>query len=29
MASVAIDGTSIKVGDGVICDIGRFMSGTG
>src|SRR5919112_2282932 len=29
MASVAIDGASIKVGDAVIFDIGRFMIGTG
>jgi hypothetical protein len=29
MASVAIDGASIKVGDGVIFDIGRFMATTG
>lgn len=29
MASVAIDGASIKVGDAVIFDIGRFMSCTG
>ena len=29
MASVAIDGASIKVGDGVIFDIGRFMAATG
>ena len=29
MASVAIDGTSIKVGDGVVFDIGRFMAATG
>jgi hypothetical protein len=29
MASVAIDGASIKVGDGVMFDIGRFMAGTG
>jgi hypothetical protein len=29
MASVAIDGASIKVGDAVIFDIGRFMAGTG
>ncbi|WP_081928695.1 hypothetical protein [Microvirga sp. BSC39] len=28
MASVAIDGASIKVGDAVIFDIGRFMAGT-
>jgi len=26
MASVAIDGASIKVGDAVIFDIGRFMA---
>jgi len=29
MASVAIDGASIKVGDGVIFDIGRLMAATG
>lgn len=29
MASVAIDGTSVKFGDGGIFDIGRFMAGTG
>ncbi len=29
MASVAIDGASIKVGDAVIFDIRRFMTGTG
>jgi hypothetical protein len=29
MASVAIDGASIKVGDAVIFDIGRFMAGSG
>jgi hypothetical protein len=29
MASVAIDGVSIKVGDAVIFDIGRFMAATG
>jgi hypothetical protein len=29
MASVAIDGASIKVGDAAIFDIGRFMAGTG
>jgi hypothetical protein len=29
MASVAIDGASIKVGDAVIFDIGRFMADTG
>ena len=29
MASVAIDGASIKVGDTVIFDIGRFIAGTG
>jgi hypothetical protein len=29
MASVAIDGASIKVGDAVIFDIGRFMAATG
>ena len=29
MASVAIDGASMKVGDGVIFDIGRFMATTG
>src|SRR5215212_8182013 len=29
MASVAIDGASIKVGDSVVFDIGRFMIGTG
>ena len=29
MASVALDGASIKVGDGVIFDIGRFMAATG
>ena len=29
MASVALDGASIKVGDAVIFDIGRFMAGTG
>jgi hypothetical protein len=29
MASVAIDGASIKVGNAVIFDIGRFMAGTG
>ena len=29
MASVAIDGASIKVGDGVIFDIGRFTTITG
>ena len=29
MASVAIDGASIKVGDAAIFDIGRFMTGTG
>jgi hypothetical protein len=29
MASVAIDGASIKVGDAVVFDIGRFMAGTG
>jgi hypothetical protein len=28
MTSVAIDGASIKVGDAVIFDIGRFMAGT-
>ncbi|WP_246777339.1 hypothetical protein [Microvirga sp. VF16] len=29
MASVAIDGASIKVGDAVAFNIGRFMAGTG
>src|SRR5919112_4840187 len=29
MASVAIDGASIKAGDAVIFDIGHFMAGTG
>jgi hypothetical protein len=29
MASVAMDGASLKVGDAVIFDIGRFMAGTG
>ncbi|WP_262028303.1 hypothetical protein [Microvirga sp. Mcv34] len=29
MASVAIDGTSIKVGDAGVFDIGRFMAGKG
>jgi len=29
MASVAIDGASIKVGDAIVFDIGRFMAGTG
>ena len=29
MASVAIDGASIKVGDAVVFDIGRFMATTG
>src|SRR3954463_11567814 len=29
MASVAIDGAGIKVGDGVVFDIGRFMAATG
>jgi hypothetical protein len=29
MASVAIDGASIKVGDLLVFDIGRFMAGTG
>jgi hypothetical protein len=29
MASVAIDRASIKVGDAVVFDIGRFMTGTG
>jgi hypothetical protein len=29
MASVAIDGTSIKVGDGGVFDIGGFMASTG
>jgi hypothetical protein len=29
MASVAIDGASIRVGDAVIFDIGRFMAATG
>jgi hypothetical protein len=29
MASVAIDGASIKVGDTNVFDIGRFMTGTG
>jgi hypothetical protein len=29
MASVGIDGPSIKVGDAVVFDIGRFMAGTG
>jgi len=29
IASVAIDGASIRVGDAVIFDIGRFMIGTG
>ena len=29
MASVAIDGASIKVGDAVVFDIGRFMAATG
>lgn len=29
MASVAIDGASIKVGDAVVFDIGHFMAGTG
>lgn len=29
MASVAIDGASIKVADAVVFDIGRFMAGTG
>jgi len=29
MASVAIDGASVKVGDAVIFDIGRFMAGVG
>jgi hypothetical protein len=29
MASVAIDGASIKVGDAIVFDIGRFMAWTG
>jgi hypothetical protein len=29
MASVSIDGASIKVGDAIVFDIGRFMAGTG
>jgi hypothetical protein len=29
MASVGTDGPSIKVGDAVVFDIGRFMAGTG
>jgi len=29
MASLAIDGTSIKVGDAIVFDIGRFMAGMG
>src|SRR3954471_15785625 len=29
MAGVGIDGPSIKVGDAVVFDIGRFMAGTG
>jgi hypothetical protein len=29
MASVAIDGASIKVGDEIVFDIGRFMTGIG
>jgi hypothetical protein len=29
MASVAIDGTSIKVGDALVFDIGRYMADTG
>jgi hypothetical protein len=29
MASVAVDGASIKVRDAVVFDIGRFMAGTG
>jgi hypothetical protein len=29
MASVAIDGASIKVGDSIVFDIGRFMAWTG
>jgi hypothetical protein len=29
MTSIAIDGASIKVGDAVIFDIGRFMAATG
>lgn len=29
MASVAIDGTSIKIGDAVVFDIGRFMASMG
>jgi hypothetical protein len=29
MASVAIDGASIKVGDAIVFDIGRFMAGIG
>jgi hypothetical protein len=29
MASVAMDGASLKVGNAVIFDIGRFMAGTG
>ena len=29
MASVAIDGASMKVGDAIVFDIGRFMAGTG
>src|SRR4051812_34062059 len=29
LASVAIDGASIKVGDAVVFDIGRFMTGMG
>ena len=29
MASVAIDGSSIKVGDAIVFDIGRFMAGAG
>jgi hypothetical protein len=29
MASIGIDGASIRVGDAVIFDLGRFMAGTG
>jgi hypothetical protein len=29
MASVGIDGASIKIGDPIVFDIGRFMAGTG
>jgi hypothetical protein len=28
MASVAIDGASIRVGEAIVFDIGRFMAGT-